>query len=74
MLIRPELRIRLPPGGLDDVLYAPPPGGVGLLIRPELRIRVPPGSFHDVLYAPPSGAGLLFRSEFDDSCAPRRFT
>ena len=72
-MIRPDLRIRLPPGGFDDVLYAPP-SGAGLLIRSELRIRVPPSGLHDVLYAPPSGAGLLFRPEFDDSCAPRRLT
>ena len=31
---------------------------------------MPPGGFHDLLYAPPGGAGLLFRPEFDDSCAP----
>ena len=52
LLIRPELRIRVPPSGFHDVLYAPP-GGAGLLIRPELRIRVPHGGFHDVLYTPP---------------------
>ena len=53
------------------------PGGACcgiLLIRPGLSVRVPPGGFHDVLYAPPGGAGLLFRPEFDDSCAPRRLT
>ena len=55
-MIRPELRIRLPPGGFDVVLYAPP-GGAGLLIRPELKICVPPGGFHDVLYAPPHWCG-----------------
>ena len=44
-------------------------GGARLLIRPGLRIRVAPGGFYDVLYAPPGGADLLFRSEFDDSCA-----
>ena len=51
LLIRPELRIRLPPIGFDDVLYVLP-GGAGLLIRPKLKIRVPFGGFHDVLYAP----------------------
>ena len=51
-----DLRIRVPSGGFDDVLYAPP-GGAGLLIRPELRVRVPPGGFHDVLYAPPRWCG-----------------
>ena len=61
------------------------PGGASLLIRPGLSIRVPPGGFHNVLYAPPGGfhnvlyappggAGLLFRPEFDDSCAPRWLT
>ena len=39
--------------------------------RNSYSVRVPPGGFQDVLYAPPGGAGLLFRPEFDDSCAPR---
>ena len=37
----------------------------------NLVIHVPPGGLHDLIYAPPGGAGLLFRSEFDDSCASR---
>ena len=40
-----------PPGGLHDLIYAPP-GGVGLLVRPEVMFLMPPGSVHDVLYAP----------------------
>jgi len=43
--------IHVPPGGLHDLIYAPP-GGAGLLIRPEVMFHVPPGSLHDVLYAP----------------------
>ena len=35
--------IHVPPGGLHDLIYAPP-GGAGLLIRPEVMFHVPPGS------------------------------
>ena len=34
-------------------------------------IHVPPGGLNDLIYAPSDGAGLLFRPEFDDSCASR---
>ena len=30
---------------------------------------MPLGGLHDLIYAPPGGGGLLFRPEFDDSCA-----
>ena len=43
--------IHVPPGGLHDLIYAPP-GSAGLLIRAELMFLVPPGSLDDVLYAP----------------------
>ena len=43
--------IRVPPGGLHDLIYAPP-GCAGLLIRPEVMFLVRLGSFHDVVYAP----------------------
>ena len=35
----------------------------------DLMIHVPPGGLNDLIYAPSGGAGLLFRPEFDDSCA-----
>ena len=43
--------IHVPPGGLNDLIYAPP-SGAGLLIRPGVMFHVPLGSLHDVLYAP----------------------
>ena len=50
-----NLMIHVPPGGLNDLIYAPPPPpprGAGLLIRPEVMFHVPLGSLHDVLCAP----------------------
>ena len=37
-------------------------------------IHVPLGGLLDLIYAPPGGVGLLFRPEFDDSCASRWLT
>ena len=37
-------------------------------------IHVPLGGLNDLIYVPHGGAGLLFRPEFDDSCASRRLT
>ena len=34
-------------------------------------IHVSHGGLHDLTYASSGGAGLLFRPEFDDSCASR---
>ena len=43
--------IHVPPGGLHDLIYAPP-GGAGLLIRSEVMFYAPPGCLHDVWCAP----------------------
>ena len=43
--------IHVPPGGLHDLMYAPP-GGVGLLIRSEVMFYAPTDCLHDVLCAP----------------------
>ena len=61
-MIRPALRIRVPPGGFHDVLYAPPVVRACCLGR-NLMIHVPPGGLHDLIYAPPGGASLLIRLE-----------
>ena len=73
LLIRPELRIRVAPGGFYYVLYAPP-GVRACCLGRNLMIHVPLGGLHDLIYAPPGGAGLLFRPEFGDSCASRWLT
>ena len=67
LLIRPGLRIRVAPGGFYDVVRA-------CCLGRNLMIHVLPGGLHDLIYAPPGGAGLLFRPEFDDSCASRWLT
>ena len=60
----------MPPGGLHDVLYAPPVVRACCLGQ-NLMIHVPPGGLHGLIYVPSGGVGLLFKLEFDDSRASR---
>ena len=67
LLIRPELRIRVPPGCFHDVLYASPPVVRACCLGRNLMIHVHPGGLNDLIYAPPppppGGAGVLIRPE-----------
>ena len=53
------------------IRYMHPPVVRACCLGRILMIHVPLVGLHDPTYASSGGAGLLFRPEFDDSCASR---